>query len=391
MVRRFFSRALVAQAFRPAITAASVRYLALAMTVLCLLAAPALAQGRIATTAEALIATPVFFHGKQVVVRHTVTGSPEFARLDGTEKPVFVFWKEPQGTAKDAELRGEFWDLGRIQREDPRFTSTDFERVVQATPAGQWPARDQVFVILSATMVESPLPPGPTIRAIALAPDRYAEREVKVVGRFRGRNLYGDLPTPLNKSKWDFVLQSADAAVWVGTMRPRGEGFDLDPGARVDTGKWLEVIGVVRVQGPLAWIEASRIQLTSEPTEVPVEIVTPDRPREPPPQVIFSAPVPDEVDVGLATTVRIQFSRDMDARTIPDRIRVSYAPGPPGRTPPEPPRFTATYNEGSRAIEIRFAQPLERFQTVKIDFLAGITAFDGQALEPWSLSFSTGR
>jgi hypothetical protein len=363
----------------------------LAATALCLFASVTYGQGRIATTADALIATPVFFHGKQIVVRHTVTGSPEFARLEGTAKPVFVFWKEPQGTAKDAELRGEFWDLGRIQREDPRFTSFDFERVVQATPSGQWPARDQVFVILSAAMVESPLPPGPTLRAIALAPDRYADREVKVVGRFRGRNLFGDVPTPLNNSKWDFVLQSADAALWVGGMRPRGEGFDLDPGARVDTGKWLEVVGVVREQGPLVWIDASRIDLSSEPTEVQVEIVTPERPREPPPTVIFSAPVPDEVDVGLATTVRIQFSRDMDGRTIPDRIRVSYTGSAPGRTPPAPPKFTASYGEGNRSVEIRFAEPLERFQTVKIDLLEGIKAFDGQPLEPWSLTFSTGR
>jgi hypothetical protein len=359
--------------------------------VLCLLAGSAAAQGRIATTAEALIATPVFYHGKQIVIRHTVTGSPEFARLDNTSKPVFVFWKDPQGTAQDAELRGEFWDLGRIQKEDPRFTAFDFERVVQATPSGHWPARDQVFVILSATMVESPLPPGPTIRAIALAPDRYGEREVKVVGRFRGRNLYGDVPTPLNASKWDFVLQSADAAIWIGGMRPRGEGFDLDPAARVDTGRWLEVVGIVRLQGPLVWIEASRIRLSAEPTEVPVEIVTPARPREPPPTVIFSAPVPDEVDVELTTTVRIQFSRDMDAGTIPNRVRVSYGPQPPGRTPPAPPRFTVTYNEGNRALAIEFAEPLARFQTVTIELLEGIAAFDGQRLEPWSLSFNTGR
>jgi hypothetical protein len=348
-------------------------------------------QGRIATTAEALVATPVFFHGKQIVIRHTVTGSPEFARLDGTSRPVFVFWKDPQGSAKDAELRGEFWDLGRIQRDDSRFTSYDLDRVVQAAAGGQWPARDQVFVILAATLVESPLPPGPTVRAIVLAPDRYAEREVKVVGRFRGRNLYGDVPTPLNKSKWDFVLQSADAALWVGGMRPKGDGFDLDPAARVDTGRWLEVVGVVRMQGPLAWIEASRLQLSTEPDEIAVEVAVPERPAEPPPAVVFSAPVPDEVDVELSTTVRVQFSRDMDGRTIENRVRVSYVAAPPGSAAPPPPKFTAAYVDGNRALEIRFAEPLQRFQTVRIDLLEGITAFDGQPLEPWSLTFSTGR
>jgi hypothetical protein len=353
---------------------------------------PASAQpaSRIATTAEALVAAPVFFHGKQIVIRNHVVGSQELARLEGTAKPVFVFWKEPQPSAKDAELRGEFWDLGRLQPGDARFSSYNFDPVIQAASSGQWPARDQVFVILSAVLVEAPLPPGPTIRAIALAPERYAEREVKVVGRFRGRNLYGDLPTPLNKSKWDFVLQSADATIWVSGMRPRGKDLDLDPGARVDTSRWIEVIGVVRTNGPVVWIEASGIRAAAAPSEVRVDITVPERPREPPPAVVFSAPVADEVDVARTTAVRIQFSRDMDGPSIRNRIRVSYAAPPSGAAPPPVPAFTATYNEGARAIEIRFNQPLERFLTVKVELLEGITAYDGQPLPPWTLAFMTG-
>ena len=342
---------------------------------------------RVATYVEALVAAPVFFHGKQVALRQPVTGSGELTRLEGTSKPVFVFWKD-QPSSRGNELRGEFWDLGRLQPDDSRFSTVRFEPILEAASRGQWPARDQVFVILSASLIEAPLPPAPTIRAIALAPDRYAEREVRVVGRFRGRNLYGDLPTPLNKSKWDFVLQSADAAVWITGMRPRGDDFDLDPGARVDTGRWLEVTGVVRREGARLWIEASAFKLATAP-EVPVEIAVPVRPPEPPPEVIFSAPVPEEVDVERSTAVRVQFSRDMDGMTIRDRIRVSYVQPPAGGAPP-PPAFTAIYDEGTRSIEIKFAGPLERFQTVKVELLDGITSLDGQPLPPWTLTFSTG-
>jgi Bacterial Ig-like domain len=233
------------------------------------------------------------------------------------------------------------------------------------------------------------MPPGPTVRAIALVPVRYLDREVRVTGRFRGRNLYGDLPQVPNKSKWDFVLQSADAAVWVTGMRPKGEGFDLDPGARVDTGRWLEVTGVVKSQGALLWIEASQMRSASAPTEVPVEIVVPDRPVEPPPRVVFSAPLADDIDVERAVHVRLQFSRIMDAATFRDRVRVTYVPRA-GEPAIPPPVFTAAYNDGPRALEIKFAQPLERFQAVKVELLAGITAIDGQALPPWTLTFTTG-
>ena len=347
------------------------------------------APGRIATTADALVATPVFFHGRQVVVRQPITGSLDLARLDGTSKPVFLFWKEQPSVARDAELRGEFWDLGRLQPDDARFSSYNFERVLEAASSGQWPARDRVFVILSATLTEAPLPPGPTIRAIALAPDRYVEREVRVVGRFRGRNLYGDLPQPLNKDKWDFVMQSADGAVWVTGMRPRGKGFDLDPGARVDTGKWLEVTGVVRRQGVQLWIEAGAMRLSSAPTDVPIEVVVPTRPVDPPPEVVFSAPVPDDSDVDRSAPIRIQFSRDMLPGSVANRVRVSYA-DTPGAEAPAPPAFTATYQDGTRSIEITFAQPLERFRTVKVELLEGMMALDKQPLPPWTLTFSTG-
>jgi hypothetical protein len=346
--------------------------------------------GRIATTADALAATPVFFHGRLVVLRHAVGGSPELTRLEGTAKPIFVFWKDSSAAVRDGELRGEFWDLGRLQRDDSRFSSYNFDRVLEAASSGQWPARDRVFVLLAATLVESPLPPAPTVRAIALAPDRYVEREVRVSGRFRGRNLYGDLPQPLNKDKWDFVLQSADAAIWVTGMRPRGKDFDLDPGARVDTGRWLEVTGVVRRQAAQLWIEASAMKQASAPTEVPIEVAVPSRPIEPPPTVIFSAPIADDTDVDRASPVRIQFSRDLAPASVQGRVQVTYEPTAAAATPPPPPAFKATYQEATRSIEITFAAPLERFQAVKVALLDGITARDGQPLAPWSLTFMTG-
>lgn len=355
------------------------------------------APGRIATSAEALITFPLFFHGKQVVVRQPLEETNGLTRLvlpEGDSTPrrgprsIFVLWKE-RPTRSDGEIRGEFWDLGRLEEGDSRFASYDFRTILETTTQGRWPPRDQLFVIVAATLVEAPLPPNPTIRAIALAPDRYADRAVTVVGRFRGRNLYGDQPQPLNKARWDFVVQSADASVWVTGVRPRGNGFDLDPGARVDTGHWLQVAGMVRRSGPSVWIEATTLEAASAPAETAVEITLPPAPKQPPPTIVFSAPIAEETDADRSAPIRIQFSRDMDARTFRDRVRVTYAPRADAPAPPAP-AFSATYNEGSRALQITLAQPLERFQTVKIELLEGIVAADGQALAPWTLSFTTG-
>jgi hypothetical protein len=355
--------------------------------------APAFGQtaSRIATTPEALVTSPVFFHGKQVVVRRGVVEQDRLWKLADTAKPVFVFWKDRPSLAADSEIRGEFWDIGRLQRDDPRFTSVDFTPILQSASQGEWPPRDRVFVILGAMGVESPVPTDPTLRTVAIAPERYLNKPVTIVGRFRGANLFGDLPQPVGKSRWDFVLQSADGAVWVTGLRPRGKGFDLDTGARVDTGRWLQVTGTLRHEGALTWVEASGIAIASAPAETPIDVTVPSTPKEIPPTVVFTAPIPDETDADRSASLRIQFSRDMDPKTFRDHIRVSYGgPAPPG-APATPPAFSYRYNEGARALELRFAEPLDRFRGVKIELLEGIlSAVDNQPLAPWSFTFTTG-
>lgn len=352
--------------------------------------AAAQAPARVATTAGTLLGFPFFFHGKPIVVRHPVTTDRDITRLDGTAKPVYVFWRE-RPARSDGEIRGEFWDLGRIEERDPRFSAYNFQALLDAVNQGRWPGRDQIFVIVAATMSESPLPTTATIRSIALAPEAHDGRGVTLTGRFKGRNLYGDLPESLARSKWDFVIQSADGAIWVSGLRPRAKDLDLDPGARVDTGKWVEVTGTVRRDGNAVWIDGTAIRAADAPTETPIEIAVPSVPKEPPPTVIFSAPVQEDTDIDRTTPVRIQFSRDMIARTFHDAVRVTYAtPTVPGKPGPAPPAFSIDYNEGVRALEIRFTQPLERFQVVKIELLEGIIAVDRQPLAPWTLTFLTG-
>ncbi len=346
---------------------------------------------RIATTVESLIASAIFYHGKFVVVDRQIVHEGGLTRVASTPRPVYVFWKE-RPPVDSGEIRGEFWDLGRIEQGDGRFAGYDFTQLIDTAARGRWPGRDQVYVLLGATLAPSARPPAPTVRAIALLPELYEGREVRVIGRFRGRNLYGDLPQSLGKGKWDFVLQSADGALWVTGLRPRGKGFDLDPTARVDTGRWLEVSGTVARIGTLTYLNATALQAASAPTETAVEIAVPERPRMPEPEVIFSAPIDDDTDVERSVTVRIQFSRDVDSRTIRDRVKVSYVAAAAGGAAPvsPPPSFTVRYNDAAHAIEIRFSQPLERFQQVRVEILEGIAALDGQTVKPWTLTFTTG-
>jgi hypothetical protein len=116
-------------------------------------------------------------------------------------------------------------------------------------------------------------------------------------------------------------------------------------------------------------------------------------PAGPPPEVVFSAPTDDESDVSTTTNVRIQLSRDLDPATVKNHVKVSYvAAESTVRGEPDTPtiEFTTQYNAVNRVLEIKFAKPLERFRTVKVELSAEIMGTDGQALKPYTLTFAVG-
>ena len=135
-----------------------------------------------------------------------------------------------------------------------------------------------------------PAPIDPRHRAVSRRAT--SDQKVTVIGQFAGRNLLGDLPDAPAQSRYDFVLRSADAAIWVTNMRPRGRDFELALDARIDTGRWLEVTGTLQQGRGLQWLDAQAgsLKLAKPPTETTSD-ATPIRvPAAPPPEVIFSAP-----------------------------------------------------------------------------------------------------
>src|SRR4029453_5741074 len=123
---------------------------------------------------------------------------------------------------------------------DPRVASYD-----GAKDPERWPQPGEDLILSVTGVSGAQLATTPSVRGLALQPWRFDGQTVTVVGEFRGRNLFGDLPNSPGKSRYDFVLRSADAAIWVTDLRPRGRGFELSVDARVDTGRWLQVTGTV--------------------------------------------------------------------------------------------------------------------------------------------------
>jgi hypothetical protein len=361
-------------------------------------AAEAQTTTRRATNLGALLAFPGFYHGRPIVVVGKVAleanGQLKVSDDDGAIRIVF------KGNAPDGldEVRGEFWDIGRMKADDIRLNAYDLRATFGVNPDEPWPRPGEVNAIIATAISPATVPPAATIRSIVLNPGRYIDQKVAITGQYSGRNLLGDLPDAPAKSRYDFALRSADAALWIVNMRPKlkdanGKEIELGLDARIDTGRWLNVRGTIRQGRGLLWLDAEPGSLSfarppSETTEEePIRV-----PAGPPPEVVFSAPTHEETDVAVGTTIRIQFSRDIDQATLKGNIRVRYReqqgvqPGEPAPSTD----FTFQYSRASRVLELKFTKPLERFRTVNIELIEGIIGTDGQPLKPWTLTFSIG-
>jgi hypothetical protein len=356
--------------------------------------APAQPVGRRAVTIPALRAFPSFYNGQQILLRGQLQQEGSRATLAAGDHTIPAFVASGVSGSGELEIRGELWDIGRLQPDDFRLSGKDLRGLLGVDPTASWPRPGEVLVV-NVTSVGPAAPlTAPSLRNIALVPDRYVDQRVTIQGQFRGRNLFGDQPQspPGGDARREFVLRSAEGSIWVTGKPPRGRGFTFDISSRLDTRRWLEVSGVVKEDRGLIWIVAEDLKETSPEAEKVAEPITSAVPTIPP-EVLFSAPTNEETDVPLDTKVRLQFSRDLDPATLKGAVRVSYSTtqaaerGEPQAPPLE---VRISYNKGTRVMELTFEQPLERFRVVTVALSEDIKGVDGLPLKPYTVTFTLG-
>jgi len=351
--------------------------------------------GHMPATLAALEAYPSFFHRVKVVVR---------AKAEGTLQDVFVTDGERRVRALNVappvasntdllEIEGTYWDVGRLRPGDPRVADHDIVRLSERVLGKPWPSSGELKLLIADSTSRADETETTTIRNITLEPSRYRNQPVTLTGRFRGRNLYGDLPEAPGVSSDDFVLQSGGAAVWVVGMEPQGNGFELDVMARVDTSRWLEVTGIVSGRDQLLEIDARTITAIDRSVAVETPAASLRPVQGPAPEVIFSTPTPNDTGVATSELVRFQFSRDMNAASFSGNVEASYvgnAAATNNNTQALSLELTVEYRPRNRVLNVNFAEPLLPYRPIEIKLGRNILALDGASLVPYSLQFATG-
>jgi hypothetical protein len=220
-----------------------------------------------------------------------------------------------------------------------------------------------------------------TLEALVGQPGKRDGQTVRVTGQFRGRNLYGDLPTRSERDSADWVIKDDLYAVWVAGKKPKGPGWSLDPGLKRDTGKWIEVVGRPITVNGVTYIRATDIKLTGPPSANAQAAPPPPPPERPKvkPVVVFALPLDGESEVARDARFVVQFSKDMDEATFAGHVVLRYAgPVMPGDRPFDGARLT--YDEGRRALTVDPGDILRPGRQIELILLPGIVDIDGLPL-----------
>lgn len=222
------------------------------------------------------------------------------------------------------------------------------------------------------------------LRELVKDPARYLGKQVSVLGKFRGSNLYGDLSIRDKRTPRDFVIKVADAAIWVTGRRPRGKGFRLDPDKRRDTGEWLRVIGEPWKVDGTVYLKAMKITLATDPGKPDLEPTKVDDDSEkskgPPPEVTFTLPLAGDRSIPLDTDFKVQFSKDMNAASFHRNVDLLYADDDGIGNPF--PDLEVLYDEPSRTLVVKPNKTLEPGKEIHLILYDPIEDTEGQKLSP---------
>jgi hypothetical protein len=219
------------------------------------------------------------------------------------------------------------------------------------------------------------------LRELVGDPAPHLGKQVMVLGKFRGSNLYGDLSIKHKRTPRDFVIKVADSAIWVTGRRPRGKGFRLDPSKRRDTGEWLRVIGEPFEDQGTVYLRAAKIEIAEDPNDPDLEperMAREEKEPGPPPEVTFSIPIAGERDIPLTSEFRVQFSKDMKEESFHRNVDLLYADDDGIGNPF--PDLAVTYDGTSRTLIVRPGKELAPGKEIRLILYDAISDEEGQKL-----------
>src|SRR5580765_3841506 len=105
------------------------------------------------TNIAALKQFPSFFHNRPILIVGTVATTDKGIRVSDDNGSFNVLFK---GSAPDGldEIRGVFWDIGRMKPDEPQLASYDLLKTFGVDPTGAWPRPGEVTAIIATAITQ---------------------------------------------------------------------------------------------------------------------------------------------------------------------------------------------------------------------------------------------
>jgi hypothetical protein len=216
---------------------------------------------------------------------------------------------------------------------------------------------------------------------------------VRVTGRYRGANWFGDLPSDSRRAIDDWVIKDGAFAVWVTGRKADRDGLNVGGNPVRDSRLWVAVTGKVEERKGMVYLRARRIEAVPPPdTGGTVTGNFKSARPTPPADIAFLAPVAGIESASTDQQFLVRFTKPMDESTLRNRVQVRYADAPDTALP----RTSVTYYaERTYSIMVDPGEALQPGRTVELVLLPGIKDADGQPLaastDPRVLKWMVGR
>lgn len=225
-----------------------------------------------------------------------------------------------------------------------------------------------------------------SLAALVTAEGKRDDQTVRVLGRFRGKNLFGDLPAGSRRSRVDWVIKDDLHAAWVVDKPSKGKGWSLDGSDKSEAGRWVEVVGRPETVRGVTYLHAQKVNLATAPssespaaTTLTREAVSPPPPV--PPRIMFVMPLGGDEAIAPESRFVLQFTKDMEEGTFAGRVQLRYkGSAQPGDRSFEGMRLD--YDPGRRALTIDPGDVLRGGRDVELRLLPGIRDIEGLELIP---------
>jgi hypothetical protein len=265
------------------------------------------------------------------------------------------------------------------------FVTGTFTRpaITANAPRGAATAPRPSYVI-SATKIEAELKYTGAARQVTLeellkTPPRSRD-QVRVIGKFRGGNYYGDLPIASRRQAGDWVIKDQVFAVWITGKAPQGQGFALDGSSQRDlTSYWVAVTGTVEERRGMVYLKADKVELSNPPSDT----ATVDTKRTLSgaarirPDITFTAPNEGTEEMGRDQQILVQFTKPMEEASFAGHVQLRYADGSKVAFP----YLQVTYyRDRNASVIIDPGSALLPGKTLECVLLPGIKDIDNQLL-----------